>query len=334
MDLGRGLLGLDHPAGDRLAHPGVGDALGLTRRRQGWGGASDRDGDGRGLLLGGGTPEERLDVAADHATTGSASLDPSQLDLRGRGDLPGQRARLDPASRSRRAPCLDRQSGGSVPLLAVGRRGRRRVGLRGRFWLRPGFRRLALASHRRRDLLVILALLREDDHPLTQGHLITDVVIEQRDDTVVERRHLHGRLVGLDVGQDVALLDLVADLHHPLGDHPALHRRAELGHRHFDRHGISSLVSELLLDSNPRRVGTAHRRLAVADDSSSWAVAHPPTFGERPTAFSGTIRRGPPRPPGRRWGASTPPLPYYRGSARPWRPPDGSAHRARRRPPG
>ena len=67
VDLGRGLLGLDHPLGDRLAHPRVGDALGGQRAAaEGRGGrraaGRRRGGRGRGGVPGlapGGTPRRR-----------------------------------------------------------------------------------------------------------------------------------------------------------------------------------------------------------------------------------------------------------------------------------
>ncbi len=54
---------------------------------------------------------------------------------------------------------------------------------------------------------------------------------------LVDRLHLHGGLVGLDLGDDVAGFDRVALLLVPLGEVALLHRGRERGHQHFDRHG-------------------------------------------------------------------------------------------------
>ena len=72
VDRGGDLHGLDHPLGDRLAHPGVRDAFGGQLPGGGRGARGPR---GRGGLLGT-RLEERLDVAADHPTAGSAPADP------------------------------------------------------------------------------------------------------------------------------------------------------------------------------------------------------------------------------------------------------------------
>src|SRR6516225_9894057 len=51
-----------------------------------------------------------------------------------------------------------------------------------------------------------------------------------------ERLHLDGRLVGLDPGDRLPPLDLVADRLEPGSDLPLLHVVAEVRHRHFDPH--------------------------------------------------------------------------------------------------
>ncbi len=53
---------------------------------------------------------------------------------------------------------------------------------------------------------------------------------------LVDRLDLHGRLVGLDLGDHVAGLDGVALLLQPLGEVALLHGRRERGHQDFDRH--------------------------------------------------------------------------------------------------
>ena len=57
-----------------------------------------------------------------------------------------------------------------------------------------------------------------------------------RERALVDRLDFHGRLVGLDLGDHVAGLDLVAFLLQPLGEVALLHRRRERGHEDVDRH--------------------------------------------------------------------------------------------------
>ena len=49
----------------------------------------------------------------------------------------------------------------------------------------------------------------------------------------VDALDFHGRLVGLDLGQDVAGLDHVADLDQPFGELPLLHGRRQRGHQNI-----------------------------------------------------------------------------------------------------
>ncbi len=56
------------------------------------------------------------------------------------------------------------------------------------------------------------------------------------DGAFVDRFEFHRRLVGLDFGDDVSRLDLVAFLDQPLGERALFHRRRERGHLQFDRH--------------------------------------------------------------------------------------------------
>ena len=67
---------------------------------------------------------------------------------------------------------------------------------------------------------------------------------------LVHRLHLHRRLVGLDLGEHVAGLDLVAFLLVPLGEIALGHGRRQRRHQHLDRHGASPLS-----DSVKRRLG-------------------------------------------------------------------------------
>ena len=56
----------------------------------------------------------------------------------------------------------------------------------------------------------------------------------------VDRFELHRRLVGLDLGEDVARLYLIAFLDQPFGERAFLHRRGKRGHLEFDGHEGSS----------------------------------------------------------------------------------------------
>ena len=56
-------------------------------------------------------------------------------------------------------------------------------------------------------------------------------------DALVHRLHFHSRLIGLDLSDDVAGLDGVADLLVPLGEIALGHGRRERGHQDLDGHG-------------------------------------------------------------------------------------------------
>ncbi len=86
------------------------------------------------------------------------------------------------------------------------------------------------------DLGGVFVLPRQDHDALAQGHFVAGRVVDMSDGTVVIRLHLHGRLVGLNFRQDVALLDRIADLDQPLRDHARFHRGTEFRHGDFDRH--------------------------------------------------------------------------------------------------
>ena len=68
----------------------------------------------------------------------------------------------------------------------------------------------------------------------------------------VDRLDLHRRLVGLDLGDDVARRDLVAFLLQPFGEVALLHGRRQSGHGDVDRHGrLRTVLSDRLLQFRP-----------------------------------------------------------------------------------
>ena len=120
---------------------------------------------------------------------------------------------------------------------------------------RPWARRLALAAlgsrlrlRRRRSLagagggrLHILALAGQHRDHLVDRHVRGAFRHHDLGDrALVDRLDLHGRLVGLDLGDDVAGLDLVALLLQPLGEVALLHRGRQRRHEDVDRHGVSA----------------------------------------------------------------------------------------------
>ena len=80
----------------------------------------------------------------------------------------------------------------------------------------------------------------------------------------VDRLHLHRRLVGLDLGEDVAGLDRVARLLEPLGDLAFGHGRRQRRHQHFNRHRFRFL--------RPRR----RRRSTAPPDRAPGSAARNP----------------------------------------------------------
>ena len=59
----------------------------------------------------------------------------------------------------------------------------------------------------------------------------------------IDRFDLHGRLVGLNLGDDVARLDCIPDSFEPFGDFALSHGWRQGGHQNFDGHGSGSLES-------------------------------------------------------------------------------------------
>ena len=84
---------------------------------------------------------------------------------------------------------------------------------------------------------VIAVLAGEHGDHVVDRHILRALGHEDLGDrALVDRLDLHGRLVGLDLGDDVAGLDLVAFLLQPLGEVALLHRRRKSGHQDVDGH--------------------------------------------------------------------------------------------------
>src|SRR5262249_5537292 len=79
-----------------------------------------------------------------------------------------------------------------------------------------------------------------------------------RDEDLSERAFvggldLHGRLVGLDLGDDVAGLDRIALLLHPFGEVALLHRGRQCWHQDLDRHEFTSASTRNAMDRGDDR---------------------------------------------------------------------------------
>ena len=99
-----------------------------------------------------------------------------------------------------------------------------------------GWRRLSL-SRRGRGAARILAFARDQRDRRADLHPVAAFGDQDlRDRALVDRLELHRRLVGLDLGEDVARFDRVAFLDQPFGQRPLLHRRGQSGHLEFGRH--------------------------------------------------------------------------------------------------
>ena len=114
------------------------------------------------------------------------------------------------------------------------------------------------SQHLGRDLFPSLAGNRDRRAELGLGTIGHEDLEEH---AVVVGAQLHQRLVGLDLGQDVAVLEGVALLDDPARDRAALHRVGQAGHHEFVGHQAST---------NPQ---SASSRRAAAPILSSWASA-------------------------------------------------------------
>ena len=235
-------LALGHPLRDRLPHRRqldravlearvgaavVVDVLAGRRRRRG----------PRDLLLGAGRRglrrAGRLDhVRLDHPTVGSGAGDRRELEIVLPGQATGERRGRDSlvlrggAGRGLgRRCCLRRRSF----LL-----GRRRLRSRG---LSLGRGRCTAALPGCEGRRGVLALLAEDRDRSAELEGLALLGHQLQDDAGVEGLELHRRLVGLDLGDHLTALDLVADGDVPLGDHALLHRIGESGEFDDGCHG-------------------------------------------------------------------------------------------------
>ncbi len=70
------------------------------------------------------------------------------------------------------------------------------------------------------------------------------------DAALIHRLEFHRRLVGLDLGEDVAGMDFVAFLHQPLGELALLHRGRQRWHKNVGRHQLGSSCASSLACSS------------------------------------------------------------------------------------
>jgi len=170
-----------------------------------------------------------IEVRLHDTSAGAAALNVAKVDALGLGDTARKRARLHAIFRIRRH--------------RGGRRRLRRFSLH-RFgcWLRllfglGGLRRLfrfRFCSLRRGDLF---ALFREHGNELADRNVLRSRGNDDlRHNTLVDGFNLHRRLVGFDLGDDVARRDLVAFLHQPFRERPHRHRGRQRGHCNVNRH--------------------------------------------------------------------------------------------------
>ena len=84
---------------------------------------------------------------------------------------------------------------------------------------------------------LVLALLEQERDDLIDGHgLATLAHQDAREGALLDRFDLHGCLVGLDLGNDVAALDQVPFPLQPFRQRPLLHRGRERRHEDRNRH--------------------------------------------------------------------------------------------------
>ena len=94
------------------------------------------------------------------------------------------------------------------------------------------------------DARGVLAVLGDHRDRRVDGHVlrpIRDQDLRQR--ALVDRLDLHRRLVGLDLGDDIAGTDAIAFLLQPLGQRALLHRRRQRRHKDVRRHVVRPVSS-------------------------------------------------------------------------------------------
>ena len=249
VEMRNGLLGFLQALGDDPAHVGDLDLLILhagRRRRGRCGRAWRRSGGCRCSSLGATRGHDRLDVALDDAAVGPAAVDAGEVEAGLLRHAACQRARLDPTVvvvRLRRGGGLAAPVGPGSSLAGIGV-------VPGGLLLLLGYRLGGLAAALAGlglDFLVralqfggVLVLAEQQGDHLVDRHVVGALGDEDLADlALIDRFDLHGRLVGLDLGQDVAGADLVALLDEPFRERALGHGRRELGHGDLDRHGRS-----------------------------------------------------------------------------------------------
>jgi hypothetical protein len=166
-----------------------------------------------------------LDIGLDDPAMRAGACDLCQIQPLFRRDAPRQRRGEDPVPGCRYRCCgggssRSRCRGWSSGL--VGRRGRRG---RGRRWCGADGRGVLALLEQHCDHFVDLydALGAVGDHDLAERAFI-------------DRLDLHGRLVGLDLGDDVAGGDGIALGLQPFGQFALFHGRGKRGHQDVDGH--------------------------------------------------------------------------------------------------
>ena len=89
------------------------------------------------------------------------------------------------------------------------------------------------------------------------------------DRAFVDGFDFHRRLVGLDLGDDLAGLDLVADVHEPLGEVALLHGRRQRGHEDLRHQFADPGTSKDHASQAPTRRSEAPDRLADGENDRS-----------------------------------------------------------------
>ncbi len=202
------------------------------------------------------------------------------------------RVALSPAGRGRRGVAAGHRSGPLAPL-GRGRLGRRPSGERGR------------GGGGRSGLLPLARNRRDQRADLDRVGAGGDV--EFADHPALVGFEFHRRLVGLDLGEDVAGFDGVALLDQPFGQRPLLHRRGHGGELDFGRHSYPSSRSR-----REARGARSAARVGVVFPRPRWFSGRPPSAAATPQVPSSLGRetggRGRGSPPASRGREAASPL--------------------------